>query len=119
MPITKINGLWPTKAGTGWTGRYGNSRILVLPVDKTKSKDPDRAPDYELLLSTIDENLPLTPLPSDEVERERPVYTPQASSAPAPGSGSAPTYKAPPAAKPKPVAAAPDDHPAFNDDIPF
>lgn len=71
MKPVKISGLWPTKAGTGWSGRCANTRILVLPVDKSRAKDPSKAPDYELLLSPIDESLPLTPLPMPEAEAAR------------------------------------------------
>jgi hypothetical protein len=63
MALLKISGLWPTKSGKGWSGRCGNTRVVVMPVDKSKPGLSAKAPDYELLIGPIDETKPLTPLP--------------------------------------------------------
>jgi hypothetical protein len=108
--MIKITGLWPTKSGNGWSGRSGNTRILVLPVDKSKTDNP-RAPDYELLLAPIDEARPLTRLPATEPVPDNPdAAKPQRREQPIRGSS---TWRATETPKP------PEDHPAFDDDVPF
>jgi hypothetical protein len=101
MRPLKITGLWPTKSGTGWSGKCGNTRVLILPVDKTKTDNP-RAPDYELLLAPIDENLPLTSIPMPEAEAAR-----------------AQGYAATKPSHQRASAEPPADHPAFDENIPF
>jgi hypothetical protein len=106
MAFTKISGLWWRESKNGkryLSGKCGNTSIAIFECDKTKARDPSKAPDYELLLAPVDEALPLTSLPM-----------PQAEAARAQGyAGSKPSHSRPRQAEP------PEDHPALDTEIPF
>lgn len=67
--MQKVTGLWKSESRNGrtyYSGRVGNTRLMVFKTDKSRAQNPDKAPDLELLVAKVDDEQEWTMLPQEE-----------------------------------------------------